>query len=255
MTAANHPTPASIAELFTKYLQGQISAREQGLALDLPEGEVVPYEAAPVQPVDPRQAWDDGIAVAHLFAAVEVKKWPVPSEWPALVAAQESAVALAFCVGNFPQMVRNLQPLLAGGDPAALRVNTSRVPIASGLTDWTATVHEPTQMVIAAAALRLARQFDQAEAMLKRVTTWLPLVANERAALSWHRGQFSEAAAQWQKQAPSAPVLFNRGMAALFMGDAVAARADLGQAVQLLPETSAWHHLGRLYLALSDAHG
>ncbi len=252
MTAATGPTSASITELFTQYLKNQVSAREQGLILDVPEGEVVPYEAAPVQPVDPRQAWDDAVAVAKHFAGVDVKSWSVPGEWPALVTAQEPAVALAFCIGNFPQMVRNLQPLLAGGDPAALRVNTARVPVPSGLTDWTATAREPAQLVVAAASLRLARHFDEAEGLLKRITTWQPLVANERAALAWHRGQFEAAAALWQAQAPSAPVLFNRGMAALFLGDAVAARADLGTAVKDLAETSAWHHLGRLYLALSD---
>src|SRR5207248_1420357 len=138
-------------------------------------------------PVEPRQAWDDGIAAAKLLAA-DVKAWPVPHDWPGLVQAQEPAVALAFCVGNFPQLVRNLQPLLAGGDLAALRINTSRSAAPSGLMEWTATVKEPAQIVIAAGALRLARHFDEAERLLKRVTTWQPLIANELAALAWHRG-------------------------------------------------------------------
>jgi hypothetical protein len=51
------------------------------------------------------------------------------------------------------------------------------------------------------------------------------------------------------------PVLFNRGMAALFLGDAAEARTCLNQAVQQLPEESAWHHLGRLYLALAESRG
>ena len=255
MTTTNRPTPASITELFTQYLHGQVSAREQGLAIDMPEGEVVPYEATPVQPVDPRQAWDDAIAATKLFPGVAVKAWSVPGEWPALVTAQEPSVALAFCVGNFPQMVRNVQPLLAGGDLAALRVNTSRAEVPAGLTEWTTSVREPAQMVVAAAALRLARHFDEAEAVLKKVTGWQPLVANEQAALAWHRGQFEAAAKLWQAQPNSAPVLFNRGMASLFLGNAAAARTDLEQAVKLLPETSAWHHLGRLYVALADARG
>ena len=256
MTATNRPTPASISELFTQYLKGQVSAHTQGLAVDLPDGPVVPYDAAPIQPMDPRQAWDDAIAVARHFDGTDVKSWSAPQEWPALVAAQESAVALAFCVGNFPQMVRNLQPLLSGGDPAALRVNTGAVAVPSGLSEWTATAREPAQVVVAAAALRLARHFDDAERLLKRVTTWSPLVANERAALAWHRGQFDDAATLWGAQAPSAPVLFNRGMAALFLGNTVAAHDYLDQAVRVLPETSAWYHLGRLYLALAAGrHG
>ena len=252
MTAANRPTPAAISELFAQYLKDAVSAREQGLGFDLPQGEVVPYEAAPVQPVDPRQAWDDGAAAGRLFTGSAVKSWPAPHEWPALVAAQEPAVALAFCVGNFPQMVRNLQPLLSG-DLTALRVNIGRGATPSGLVEWAAEAREPAAVVTAAAALRLARHFDEAERLLKGVRPCPELVANEQAALAWHRGRFDEAAAQWQAQPPSAPVLFNRGMSALFLGDAAAARADLDAAVKLLPETSAWHHLGRLYLALADA--
>jgi hypothetical protein len=251
---ANRPTPASVSELFTQYLKGQVLAREQGLALDVPEGEVTPYEAAPVQPVDPRQAWDDAVGAPRLLAGVAGEAWTVPPEWPALVTAQEPAVALAFCVGNFPQMVRNLQPLLAG-DLTAIRVNTGQADLPPGLTEWTASVREPAQILVAAAALRLARHFDEAERLLARVTTWEPLVANERAALVWHRGRFDEAVALWRQQKSSAPVLFNRGMAALFLGDSTTARTDLGAAVKLLPETSAWYHLGRLYLALADARG
>ena len=48
-------------------------------------------------------------------------------------------------------------------------------------------------------------------------------------------------------------MLFNRGMAALFAGDNAAAREALRKAVAKLPESSGWHHLGRLYLALAEA--
>ena len=48
------------------------------------------------------------------------------------------------------------------------------------------------------------------------------------------------------------PVLFNRGMAALFLGRRDEAVAALTQAVAALPDTSAWHHLGHLYLALAS---
>ena len=44
---------------------------------------------------------------------------------------------------------------------------------------------------------------------------------------------------------------FNRGMAQLFLGRNAEAVASLTAAVAGLPETSAWHHLGQLYLALA----
>jgi hypothetical protein len=82
---------------------------------------------------------------------------------------------------------------------------------------------------------------------------WQTLQANEEAALAWHSGKAEEALTLWQAQEPSLPVWFNRGMAALFLGHPMRARIALEHAVSKLPETSAWHHLGHLYLALIGA--
>ena len=109
---------------------------------------------------------------------------------------------------------------------------------------------------MAAGVLRVAGQFDAAADLLRGwrpSSEWRAVHANEEAALAWHRGQAKEAAALWQNQPDSVPVLFNRGMAALFLGDAATAQAALTAATAALPETGAWHHLGRLYLALADA--
>src|SRR6516225_8460682 len=106
------PTPLSLADLFRRYLEGQAAACADGLGSPETAGEVVPHEAAPVQPVDPRLAWDDALAVVRYYpSARAAQTWAVPPEWPAVVAAHEPAVALAFCAGNFPQLVRNLHPL------------------------------------------------------------------------------------------------------------------------------------------------
>ena len=48
------------------------------------------------------------------------------------------------------------------------------------------------------------------------------------------------------------PVCFNRGMSALFAGDAPAAKPQLTAALAKIPASSAWHHLGRLYLTLAE---
>ena len=47
-------------------------------------------------------------------------------------------------------------------------------------------------------------------------------------------------------------MLFNRGMASLFLGKFADARAALSEAVKQLPEGDGWHHLGRLYLTLAQ---
>jgi hypothetical protein len=80
---------------------------------------------------------------------------------------------------------------------------------------------------------------------------WHAALANEEAALAWHRGDCDRAAELWAKLPQSAPACFNRGMSALFRDDAARARAELTQAVSFLPEDDAWHHLARLYLALA----
>ena len=50
-------------------------------------------------------------------------------------------------------------------------------------------------------------------------------------------------------------MLFNRGMARLFMGQTAAARPLLQKAIDAIPEASGWNALARLYLALAEIHG
>jgi tetratricopeptide (TPR) repeat protein len=251
------PGSLSLSDLFSQYLREQVATQAQGFGSLEASCEVVPYDAVPVQPVDPQLAWDDALAVLRYFPAAAARSWTVPDDWPALVCDQESAVALAFCLGNFPQLVRNLHPLLNGSDLAALRVAPARPVTASSLRDWVHSSREPAHLLLAAGVLRLARHFDEAEELLHEAASvpaeWQPVRANEEAALAWHRGRADEALALWEAQPASVPVLFNRGMAALFLGRPDAARAALAEAVAALPETCAWYHLGHLYLALTEA--
>jgi hypothetical protein len=250
------PNPASLADLFTRYLKQQAAAQAEGVGYAEPSDEAVPHDAVPVQPVDPQLAWHDALAVARHFAlSAPARTFTVPPQWPVLVATQEPAVALAFCLGNFPQMVRSLVPLLTG-EPAALRVGpTAPTSAPEPLLEWANGKHDYPQALLAAGALRLARHFDAAEAILKADApdAWQPMAANERAALAWHRGQHERAWEMWQQQGATIPVLFNRGMAALFLDHPADAKVALSAAVAGLPETSAWYHLGHLYLALANA--
>jgi hypothetical protein len=251
-------TPQSLADLFRDYLNRQIAAQTEGFCSADADGQVVPHEAVPVQPVDPRLAWEDSLAAVRHFPAARTESWQVPPDWPALVAAHEPAVALAFCIGNFPQLVRNLHPLLNGGDLAVLRPSANR-PVSApfSLLEWATESRGYPQILLAAGVLRLARHFEEAEQLLhsksKIPASWQPVRDNEEAALAWHRGRAEEALALWQAQKDSVPVLFNRGMASLFLGRTAEARTPLAEAVAQLPDTSAWHHLGHLHLALADA--
>lgn len=245
--------PPSPAELFQRYLQGQADAQATGLGVAEAVGDVVPHDAAPIQPIDPKQAWEDAWAVLAQFSGLPKVEVSVPPDWPALVSSQEPMVALAFCLGNTPQLVRNVQPLLAGDRPAAPRMVPGRAEAIPGLVEWAARAKAAPARLLAGGVLRLARHFAEAKECLQGATgPWQAVAANEAAALEWHQGGVEVAAALWNKQAATTPVLFNRGMAALFLGDLAAACKALTPAVEAIPETSPWHHLGRLYLTLAE---
>jgi hypothetical protein len=265
MTAPNDcpkaPIQPPLSQLMARYLERRAAAQPAELAGEDLVGEVVPFEAVPVQPVDPRLAWDEARAVLHCFAhGASAAELPVPPDWAALVVGYESVASLALCLGNFPQLVRNLRPLLGATDLTALRTAPTRPVPASGLLSWAASAaRRPRypELLLVAGALRLARHYDRAAELLDgpqgRVPKpWREAWANEKAALAWHRGRAEEAAALWQAQPQSAPVHFNRGMAALFLNRPADARAELARAVEQLSEDGAWHHLGRLYLALAE---
>jgi tetratricopeptide (TPR) repeat protein len=256
----------SVTELFRQYLRRQIAVQAEGLGLADPDGQVVPHEAVPMQSIDPRLAWNDALAVIHILNTSRThERWDAPPDWPAFVAALGPTIALAFCIGNFPQMLRNVQPLLepvgsvSDGCDAGIYASGSSVsrsqPIVlpPALLQWAVTAHSYPQLLVAAGVLRLARRFEQASELLlsnrETPAAWQGLRANEEAALAWHRGDAEEALASWQAQKDSVPVLFNRGMAALFLNRPDEARIALQHAVAQLPETNAWHHLGHLYLA------
>jgi tetratricopeptide (TPR) repeat protein len=250
-----------LAELLGWYLHQQATAHQAGLAFADTAGDVVPHEAVAAQPVDPRLAWEGACAaIRYLFPEKDLQSWNVPPDWPAVVAAQEPVMALPLCVGNFPQEVRDLAglfrsvPLTAPTPPA----HSTSAP--AGLLSWAEKAswkkQRPTPL-LAVAALRLAGQFDRAAELVEThkkdvPEAWKAAWANETAALAWHRGESDEAARLWQKQADSTPVLFNRGLAALATGRMEEAQASLSKAVAQIPESDAWHHLGRLYLTLAE---
>jgi hypothetical protein len=261
----DRPTPSSprgLTELFIQYLHRQSTAHAEGLGLAEAAGEVEPYEAVPVQPVDPRVAWSGACAAAEFYSAgVKSRTWKAPAEWPNLVASHDPETALPFCLGNFPQMVRDLHPFWqAKGGLVAGRRSPHRNADVGGVPEWAATALEGRdylRTLLGVGVLRLAGRFDDAGELLARCRStapseWEAVLANEEAALLWHQGRTDEAASRWNEQPDSAAVLFNRGLAALFRNRATEARTLLSRAAGLIPEGNAWHHLALLYLALAE---
>lgn len=253
------PVQPSLNDLMGRFLAGQAGAHAAGLAAFDP-AEVMPYEAGPVQPIDPQPAWREATAALQQQAKVDESKLTAPPHWPQLVAGHEPVVALALCAGNFPQLVRNFHQLVQSANLTALRPSAGRPTPAPQLLAWADEVAKEKRFpaaLVALGALRLAKQFDAADRLVQSLeadvpSPWRAAWDNERAALAWHRGDAKQALDLWRRQGASLPVRFNRAMAELFTGDAAAARPHLAEIVAQLPETSAWHHLARLYLTLAQ---
>jgi hypothetical protein len=262
MTPASDDRPNAaqppLAELMARYLGRQTAAHMAGLAA-VETGEVEPYEAVPVQSVDPRQAWDEATAVLKYFGDAAAKSGKAIADWPQLVAAQEPVTALPMAAGNYPQLVRDLAPLFHAAKMSDLVKEPAAVADVAGLVESAQTAArsgEFPKVLVAVGVLRLARQFAAAERLLKSVNppaAWRDAWANEDAALLWQSGRRDEGARRWQGLPDKVPILFNRGMAALFFDRPADARAALRAAVDKIPESSGWHHLGRLYLALAES--
>lgn len=252
-------TQPKLADLLARFLDNQSAAHADGLATFDPS-EVTPYEAGPVQPIDPRPAWEEGTAVLASYAA-KAPRLQAPPQWSNLVAAHEPEVALAFCLGNFPQLMRHFHLLLHKANLQEMQPSGGRPVDSPALLDWANKARASKQFpqaLAAVAALRLAKQFDAAQSLVKDLegavpAEWQAAWENEKAALLWHQGKTEAARAAWRTQKASLPVLFNRAMADLFCGDAASARTSLAEVVKQLPETSAWHHLAKLYATLAES--
>jgi tetratricopeptide (TPR) repeat protein len=245
----------SLEDLMVRFLANRSDASAG--AVEHSEGEVEPYEVAAGFRVDPRAAWTDANDTLTAARPEQAKPAlpPLPTEWATLVAQPSAAFAVAMAAGNFPQRVKDLQPLLTTFEPGVLRPGGSQTPPSgfSGLRTWAAKQAKSSPLMAAGIA-RVLGDFDTAEERLACAEASAER-ENERAALLWHRGECEKALAAWQSQPESPAVLFNRGMALLFLGQLPEARAALATAVAVLPENHGWNALAKLYLSLAEIHG
>jgi tetratricopeptide (TPR) repeat protein len=232
----------SLEDLMVRFLAARSDAA--AAAVEPSEGEVEPHEVAAGFRVDPRAAWIDA-TMGNSTAPV-----PLPPDWATLANQPTSAFAVPLAAGNFPQRVRDLHPLLTKFNPAELLPSATQPPLPGlvGLRNWIRD-NAAAKPVLAAGLARLIGDFDTADALLPADA------ANERAALLWQRGRCEDALAAWTALPEAPAVLFNRGMALLFLGKTAEAKTALAKTIAVLPEASGWNALARLYLALAEIHG
>jgi hypothetical protein len=258
--AGKPATPPNLAELTMRYMNRPVDAAE--IAIEAGAlGEVEPHEVAVGFRADPRLAWREGLAVAAMYGLKEeLNTVASPSEWAGVVVRDEPVAAQPFALAGYPQRVRDLTSLLQATDLTKLLPTGASRPAAPALRSWAAkqlAQGNTAHALVAAAILRAASDFDQAETILNDIRSRVPAAQvnafrNEEAALNWQKGLCDKAATIWNELPESPAVMFNRGMAALFARQFTRARDCFKKAIAALPENIGWHHLASLYLALAE---
>lgn len=220
--------------------------------------EVESYEAAAAQAVDPRVAWDGACEALGDCPAFN-KPAQLPTGWATLLAGANSMTGLPMAAGNFPQLVRDWLPMVdAASLHSTLSANGAK-PDVAGLQEWIegcARTDDPGRLLLAVGLLRLTKRYESAAKLLSSqapAKNWKTAFANEQAACLWHSGDHAAARKLWASLPDTAATQFNRGMSELFSDNAKAAVPHLKAVAAKLPESSGWHHLGMLYLALAQS--
>lgn len=248
-TASNPSAQPTIESLMVRFLANRSDAATA--AVETGESEVEPYEVAAGFRVDPRAAWLDATAQITTGGNAPPPGGQLPNEWSALVGQPAAAFAVPMAAGHFPQRVKDLQPMLAKFNPNELRPSGTQAPTPgfASLRNWIAKNGDKNPLVAAGIARTLG-DFETADKILSASAS-----DNDRVATLWAKGKCAEALAAWDAMTETPAVLFNRGMAKLFMGQFVEAKPALQKAIDTIPETSGWNALARLYLAVAEIHG
>lgn len=247
-----------LSDLMAAYLRRLAASPQTGLVSGAAR-EVEPYDAVPTQVLDPVQTWAEA-TVALREQGIESPA-ESPSIWASVVFGAEAATAVPMAAGHFPQAVRDLAQLARSVEGQSKpQPNSSPLPI-DGLDNWigeTSDQSTASELCVAAGLLRLARRPEDAERLLRSLRKscgkqFVAAIDNEIASTMWARGERAEAVKVWDSLPESVPVLFNRGMSALFTGIRQKARENLVKAIATMDDGSGWRHLARLYMALAES--
>lgn len=237
------PSTTKIAQPSLADLTARFLARP---AANEAEFGVEPHEVIAGFTTDSRTTWTEAVAAAKLLGVKDLTA-NSPSDWSAYSRQAASADFLPLALGHFPQQVREISSLLA---PA-------KKPMHAESRGWTATKPTAAGLMLNAAAARVSGNAAEAERLLadaEKLCTDAAaktLLQNEKAALRWQTGDRTAALAMWKQLPESGVASFNLGVAHLAAGEKSEAQIHLKSAIARLSDTTGWHHLAQLYLALT----
>jgi tetratricopeptide (TPR) repeat protein len=247
-----------LQELFGQLLGQRVRAVAAGFVSErLPE--VVPYEAVPPLAIDAGLAWTEALEAGNAFG-LATPSFECPTGWADLVVNAAPISAVPMCLGNFPQLVRDIKALAEVANLPSLRPQPPATSIdATGVRNWRSSDPSAAVTFVRAGVLRLAGEYAEASRMLaelpERRGKLKTALLNERAALAWHQGEHERAIDLWNGAREDTPVLFNRAMSLLFSRQAAESRPLFDRALAELPASSGWRQLAELYLAVAELKG
>jgi tetratricopeptide (TPR) repeat protein len=248
------PVPG-LQELFRQLLGERIQAAAGGF-LGERLLEVVPYQGLPPLAIDAGLAWAEALEAARAFE-LPTNSLECPSGWAELVADAAPTACVPMCLGNFPQMVRDVKALAEIANLPSLRPQPRSAPVAdSGVRSWRSSDTSLPVRLARAGLLRLCGDYAEAKQVLAEMPKargeLKSALLNERAALAWHQGDHETADGLWKQAKEEIPILFNRGLAMLFCGEAAQSKPLFDRVLGDLPASSGWRQLAELYLAVIE---
>lgn len=209
--------------------------------------EVELYQAQPALGLDLGLAWNEAVLPGVLLAEDDARvSARFPSAWNS---ASHLNLTGPFpcCVGLAPQFLQKIDRFMED----ATGFFQQETPIITSNCIAEATLDSKTPLSQLAIA-RLAGDAEQINRLIPQLDGEL-LQKNEQAAQLWLTGSREEARQLWDSlPGDEAVIAFNQGLAALASGDTKRGQECLNRAVDGFEESTGWHHLAELYLAVIE---
>lgn len=242
-------TAPSLATLTTRFLAHQAAAPSHE---DSPE--VQPHEVVTSFRANSSAMWADAKAPFDFFGiTVSI---PIPLDWSAFASHQGDDTIMPLCLGSIPQHMRELN----GFQPKVASPNPSMAGQFEKLMNGMESCRKSgsvTERLLAAGILRILGRFDAAESLLALAEpecygSLANVLANERAALLWYRGDVAGALSAWNAMADGPVSAFNRGICEWIQKRPAAAASLFDRAAGAIPERSGWSHLAAFYASICE---
>jgi hypothetical protein len=239
----------SLASLTARFL-----AHQATVPSDDAMPEVQPHEVVTSFRTDSSVMWKDAKAPFELFGTTV--SIPIPLDWSAFASSQNDATIMILSLGSVPQQMRELNAFSPTFDSPRRSVIGHFDKLVNGLESCrhSASIAE---RLMAAGILRMLGRLESAEALLALAAPechgpLAQVLANERAALRWHRGDLAGASAAWRAMGDGPVASFNLGVCEWMMGRPAAAAALFDRAAGSIPDRSGWSHLAAFYATICE---